>query len=58
MGIGTGWKVHLKMNELPLGTIIVSVSKHLVTVIDGVIQDTYDPSCNETRCVYGYWSLV
>ena len=22
---------------------------------DGVINDIYDPSRNETRCVYGYW---
>lgn len=56
MGIGTGCKVHLKASELPGGRLIVSVSKHLVAVIDGVINDTHDPSRNGTRCVYGYWS--
>jgi len=55
MGIGTGCKVHLKASELPSGAIIVSVSKHLTTVIDGVIHDTFDPSRGETRCVYGYF---
>ncbi len=55
MGIGTGCKVHLKADELPKGTIICKVSTHLVAVIDGVINDTYDCSRDETRCVYGYW---
>jgi hypothetical protein len=41
--------------ELPIGRLIVSVSKHLVAVVDGVIHDTHDPSRAGTRCVYGYW---
>ena len=55
MGIGTGCTVHLADGELPMGTLIVSVSRHLVAVIDGVIQDTHDCSRGGTRCVYGYW---
>jgi hypothetical protein len=56
MGIGTGCKVHLRRNEVPMtGTIIASVSKHLVTIVDGVIQDTHDCSRGGNRCVYGYW---
>ena len=55
MSIGSGCTVHLKANELPSGKIICSVSKHLVAVIDGVIQDTFDCSRNGTRCVYGYF---
>ena len=55
MFFGSGCKVHLDKNELPTGTLIVSVSKHLVAVIDGVINDTYDCSRNGTRCVYGYY---
>lgn len=54
MGIGTGCTVHLRGDELPGGRLIVQVSRHLVAVIDGVIQDTYDPSREGTRCVYGY----
>lgn len=55
MQIGSGCKVHLKASELPSGKIIVSLSKHLAAVIDGVVYDTHDPSRDETRCVYGYW---
>ena len=55
MLIGSGCKVHLKDGELPNGRLIVSLSKHNVAVIDGVIHDTYDPSRGGTRCVYGYW---
>ena len=55
MTIGSGCKTHLRASELPKGTIICSVSKHLTCVIDGVIHDTYDCSRDGTRCVYGYW---
>jgi|SRR3990167_4335388 len=55
MKIGQGCKVHLKAEELPKGRLIVRVSKHMTTVIDGVIHDTHDPSRNETRCVYGFF---
>ena len=66
MGIGTGCKVHLADGELPGGTLIVSVSRHLTAVIDGVIHDTHDPQRSTLilengkqriagRCVYGYW---
>lgn len=69
MRIGQGCKVHLVKGELPLGRLIVSVSKHYTAVIDGIIRDTHDPqrrtfwySGNTVervteRCVYGYWSL-
>lgn len=43
MGIGTGCKVHLHGNELPVGSLVVAVSKHYTAVIDGVINDTFDP---------------
>ena len=58
MGIGTGCTTHLRVDEIPMqGRIIASVSKHLTAVIDGVINDTYDPSRDGTRCVYGYWKF-
>ena len=56
MFIGQGCKVHLKADELPSGILIVSLSKHVTCVVDGVINDTYDCSRNGTRCVYGYWT--
>ena len=58
MCIGTGCKVHLREDELPHGRLVVSVSKHEVAVIDGVIHDTYDCSRDETRCVYGYYKFI
>lgn len=56
MKIGSGCTVHLRDEELPQGRLIVRLSKHLCAVIDGTIEDTYDPSRDETRCVYGYFS--
>ena len=56
MFIGQGCKVHLKKNELPGGTLIISCSKHITVVKDGVLHDTYDCTRSGTRCVYGYWS--
>ena len=60
MFVGQGCKVHLKAEELPPGRLLVSVSKHLVAVIDGVIHDNHDCSRKDangqgTRCVYGYY---
>ena len=57
MQIGSGCKVHLKADELPLGRLVCNVSRHSVAVIDGVINDTYDCSREGTRCVYGYWRM-
>ena len=55
MGIGTGCKVHMDASELPSGRIICRLSRHLATVIDGVLHDTFDCSREGTRCVYGYF---
>jgi hypothetical protein len=43
MGIGTGCKVHLTEGELPMGKLVVAVSKHYTAVLDGDIYDTFDP---------------
>ena len=68
MHIGQGCKVHLREDELPKGRIVCSLSKHFTAVIDGVINDTYDPNdrgvtvdgygnliAPTDRCVYGYY---
>lgn len=55
MFIGSGCKVHLRADELPMGRLIVTVSKHYCAVIDGVIRDTHNPSRGGKRCVYGYY---
>lgn len=54
-GIGIGFKARLRKEDLPSGTIICQVSKHFTCVVDGVINDTYNPSRDGTRGVYGYW---
>jgi hypothetical protein len=69
MRIGSGCKVRLIRGELPSGRLVVSLSRHYSSVIDGVINDTYDPTrttINVTdekprmshRCVYGYWTFT
>jgi hypothetical protein len=55
MGIGTGCRVHLRPDELPKGRLIVRVSGHITSMIDGIINDTYDCSREGKRCVYGYY---
>jgi hypothetical protein len=54
MHIGQGCKVHLTENELPSEKLIVQIAKHLTTVIDGKINDTWNCS---GKCVYGYYSF-
>jgi hypothetical protein len=55
MKVGAGCQVHLRADEIPKGTLIVRVSKHLTSVINGIIYDTHDPSRGGNRCVYGYY---
>lgn len=60
MTVGSGCKVHLKRGELPAHPskwLIVRVSKHVTCVVNNFIFDTYDPSRDHGRCVYGYYSL-
>ena len=57
MTIGAGCTTHLRKDELPSGVIVVSVSHHLTCIIDGIINDTFNPSRNGNRCVYGYWYI-
>lgn len=57
MRVGSGCTVHLRADELPDDRrMIVKLSRHIVAVVDGVCLDTYDPSRDGTRCVYGYWA--
>lgn len=71
MQIGSGTKVHLSADELPLGNLVISVSKHYTAMCDGLILDLFDPRrpmiettpdnpeprVIETRAVYGYWYI-
>jgi hypothetical protein len=55
MAVGQGCRIHLTADELPGGTLIARVSRHVCAVVDGVVFDTHDPSRGGTRCVYGYY---
>lgn len=57
MGIGTGTTVHLRADELPAGRLVARLSKHTCAVVDGEVRDTYDPSREGSRAVYGYWTV-
>jgi hypothetical protein len=57
MFIGSGCKVHLDGDELPMGRIICRLSRHLTAVVDGEVNDIFDPSREGCRCVYGYYSF-
>ena len=59
MRIGSGCTNNVSLEGIPSvkGTFILKLSSHLTTVIDGVINDTYDPSRGGTRCIYGYYVL-
>lgn len=58
MQIGSGCKVHLTAPELPSGRLVVSVSRHLTAMIDGIVHDNHDPARDGKRCVYGYFKKV
>jgi hypothetical protein len=49
MHIGSGCTVHLREDELPPGRLIVNLARHLTSVIDGVIYDTFDPTVRTTE---------
>jgi len=57
MAIGSGCTVHVRMHELPMGRLVLRLSKHFTACVDGVLHDTFDPSRGGTRAVYGYWVL-
>lgn len=55
MKIGEGCTVHLRDGDLPPGRLVVSVSRHMAAVIEGVLHDTEPCDRGGTRCVYGYY---
>lgn len=55
VNFGSSSRVHLDAAELPPGTYIAQCSRHLVAIVDGVINDTFDPSREGNRTVYSVW---
>jgi hypothetical protein len=65
MGIGTGCTLHIgdvvkKEGEILCSSnrIIARVSKHLVAIVEGVVEDTYDCTRGGNRCIYGYYTQL
>lgn len=57
MTIGSGTTVHLTYEEVPdVPVALLSVSRNLVAVINGVVHATHDPSRGGTRAVYGFFT--
>ena len=42
-----------RCSDMPKGSVIAKQARHLVAVIDGVANDTWD--CTH-KMVYGYWA--
>jgi hypothetical protein len=56
MAIGSGCTTHVHPDELPtIGRFVLRLTHHLSALVDGVVLDTFDPSRDGTRCVYGLW---
>lgn len=49
MEIGSGCTTHLCSGELPKGRLILSLSRHYTSMINGVIHDNYSPQRIWTR---------
>jgi len=57
MGIGTGTTMHLTYDEVPdKPVLLLSISKSMCAVVNGVVHAPQDPSRDGTRAVYGYWT--
>lgn len=60
MGVGTGIQYHLCDEDLTdlikkYPVMVIQVSKHLTTIINGVLNDTFDCSRDGTRGIYKIW---
>lgn len=55
MKIGSGCVMRACVDELPVGRLVLRLSRHYAASIDGIVYDTYDSTRDGTRCVYGYW---
>jgi hypothetical protein len=49
MRVGQGCTTHLNAQVLPLGRLIVRVSKHMVAMLDGVVHDSYNSTIGGQR---------
>lgn len=50
--VGKGCTIHLKKEDLPNGIVICKLARHLTVMIDGVINDTFNPNEQTKYCYY------
>jgi hypothetical protein len=50
-----GEHVTLHRDELPKLKVIANLSNHVSAVIDGIVNDTYDPNHKKHQRLHGYW---
>jgi hypothetical protein len=44
MQVGSGFQVHVRLDELPDGRLFLRVSGHYTTMIHGIVRDNHNPS--------------
>lgn len=55
LDLGKFRRSFLKASDLPDGVIICHIKRHYTCVIDGVINDAFDPTKKGDQIVLGYW---
>lgn len=55
MRVGQKARTHVLPYELPREDVIVRLSGHMSAIVNGEIHDTFDPSREGTRTVYGFF---
>lgn len=50
-----GEHVTLHRDELPKGKVIANMPGHVSAVIDGIVNDTFDPNRKKHQKLVGYW---
>lgn len=55
--LGKFRKVYFSNFKLPPGRIICNIKGHYFAVVDGVINDSYNPFEKDDKIVLGYWKL-
>lgn len=50
-----GKHITLHRDELPKGKVIADLPRHVTAVLDGIINDAYNPNEKKNQQLLGYW---
>jgi hypothetical protein len=50
-----GDTVTLHRDQLPKGKVIANLPRHATAVVDGIVNDTFDPNAKKHQRLLGYW---